>query len=180
MSNGSFASINQNVKYLSEPNYAVLIRFADFSNGFDENKFVFIDEHAYNFLAKSKLNGGEIIISNVGSCGKLFRCPVLAKYKMSLAPNTIVVKTIDNSFYYYWFASQRGQRDIEKITSKSAMPKFNKTAFRELLVPLLSRNEREQIVEKLAAFEALIANVESEIINRTKQYEYYREQLLSF
>ena len=51
VSNGSFASLRENVKYKTEPDYAVLVRYADYSNHFDESKFVFIDEHAYNFLS---------------------------------------------------------------------------------------------------------------------------------
>ena len=36
VSNGSFASLRENVKYYNSPNYAVLVRLADASNGFDK------------------------------------------------------------------------------------------------------------------------------------------------
>ena len=106
VANGSFASLAQNVKYKETEDYAVLIRLVDFNNNFKDN-FVFIDEHAYNFLNKSSLYGGEIIISNVGAnVGTVFKCPHL-KYKMSLAPNSITVKLKgNNDFYYYWFKSR--------------------------------------------------------------------------
>lgn len=55
VANGSFATLRENVSYLNEEGYAILVRLADFTNGFDSSKFVYIDEHAYNFLAKSKL-----------------------------------------------------------------------------------------------------------------------------
>ena len=89
VANGSFKSIANNVSYKKEKDYAVLLRTVDYSNSFDENKFIYIDEHAYKFLEKSKLFGGEIIINNIGAgVGTTFLCPYL-NMPMSLAPNTI-------------------------------------------------------------------------------------------
>ena len=89
VANGSFASLAENVTYKDEEDVAVLIRLVDYNNNF-QGKFVFVDEHAYEFLGKSKLFGDEIIISNVGAnVGTVFRCPKL-QYKMSLAANSII------------------------------------------------------------------------------------------
>ena len=177
VSNGSFASLRENVQYKSEPDYAILVRFADYSNGFDTSKFVYIDEHAYHFLSKSYLEGGEIIMSNVGSCGLLFRCPKLDK-KMSLAPNSILIKSEFIDYLYYWLGGNVGQEEIRKITSKSAMPKFNKTEFKKIQVPIPSHSEQNRIVGILDTFTASIDNLKEQIAQRRKQYEYYRDQLL--
>ena len=145
VANGSFAALAENVKYKSEEDVAVLIRLVDFNNGF-KGDFVFIDQQAYEFLGKSKLFGEEIIISNVGAnVGTVFKCPKL-KYKMSLAPNSIMVKFKgDNDFYYYWFKSKQGQRMLQSIVTGSAQPKFNKTNFKELLVPVPPIDEQKRI-----------------------------------
>ena len=136
VANGSFASLAQNVQYKEEPDVAILIRLVDYNNNF-KGDFVYIDEHAYEFLSKSKLYGGEIIISNVGAnVGTVFRCPTLT-LKMSLAPNSIMLRTkgIDD-FYYYWFKSPVGQHAIASIVTGSAQPKFNKTTFKKIVVPV--------------------------------------------
>jgi type I restriction enzyme S subunit len=177
VSNGSFASLRENVQYKNEPDYAILVRVADYSCGFDASKFVYIDEHAYNFLAKSSLDGGEIIMSNVGSCGLLFRCPKLDR-KMSLAPNAILIKSDYIDFLYYWLGSNTGQEEIKKITSKSAMPKFNKTEFKKINIPIPSLEEQTRIVGILDTFTSAIDNLKEQIAQRRKQYEYYRDQLL--
>lgn len=150
VANGSFASLAQNVKYKSTPDYAVLIRLTDNNNGFNGN-FVYIDKHAYEFLAKSKLFGGEIIISNVGAnVGTVFRCPFLDT-NMSLAPNAIMLKTQGNdNFYYYWFLSRNGQHSLKSIVTGSAQPKFNKTNFRDLLVPVPPRAVQNKIADYLS------------------------------
>lgn len=136
VANGSFASLAENVEYKDDPDYAVLIRLTDYNNDFN-GKFVYINQSAYEFLGKSKLFGGEIIISNVGAnVGTVFRCPQLDT-KMSLAPNAIMLKTKgDDDFYYYWFSSRNGQHSLKSIVTGSAQPKFNKTNFRDLLVPV--------------------------------------------
>lgn len=153
VANGSFASLAEHVHYKNTEDFAVLIRLVDYNNNFSGN-FVFIDEHAYNFLNKSKLYGGEIIISNVGAnVGTVFRCPYL-KYKMSLAPNAIMVKFKgDNNFYYYWLSSYYGQSMLKSIVTGSAQPKFNKTNFKEILVPIPPFEVQKKIAGVLGALD---------------------------
>ncbi len=153
VANGSFKSLADNVKYNSCEKYAVLIRLTDYHNDFNGD-FVYIDENAYNFLNKSTVYGGEIIISNVGAnTGTVFLAPHLNK-KMSLGPNSIMVKTNgDDNFYYYWFKSYIGQATIQSIITGSAQPKFNKTNFRNLLIPVPKLEEQKNISEFLLSFD---------------------------
>lgn len=98
VANGSFASLRENVKYKNEPDYAILVRTVDLSRDFEGEK-IYIDQKAYDFLSKSSLQGGEIIINNIGAgVGCTFRCPHL-NTKMSLGPNSIMVKTSNNDFF---------------------------------------------------------------------------------
>ena len=149
VANGSFASLAENVTYKDEEDVAVLIRLVDYNNDF-QGKFVFIDEHAYQFLGKSKLFGGEIIISNVGAnVGTVFRCPQLA-YKMSLAPNSVMVKFKGNDdFYFHWLRGFNGQQMLKSIVTGSAQPKFNKTNFKEMLAPVPPIGEQNKIASIL-------------------------------
>jgi len=153
VANGSFASLKENVTYFEDPNYAVLIRLTDYNRGFD-GQFVYIDEHAYNFLSKTQLFGGEIIISNVGAnVGTVFKVPYLRK-KMNLGPNSIMVKTKGNDdFYFYWFSSPNGQESIKSILSGSAQPKFNKTSFRNLELPIPPYKEQKVIAHILSTLD---------------------------
>ena len=165
VANGSFASLKENVTYFEDPNYAVLIRLTDYNRGFD-GQFVYIDEHAYNFLSKTQLFGGEIIISNVGAnVGTVFKVPYLRK-KMNLGPNSIMVKTKGNDdFYFYWFSSPNGQESIKSILSGSAQPKFNKTSFRNLELPIPPYKEQNAIAHILSTLDDKI-EVNNEI-NKT-------------
>lgn len=168
VANGSFASLAANVSYKDDKDVAVLIRLVDYNNNFQGN-FVYIDDHAYNFLSKSKLYGGEIIISNVGAnVGTVFRCPTLP-YKMSLAPNSIMVKFNENNdFYFHWLKSRNGQQMIKSIVTGSAQPKFNKTNFRQMLVPVPPIEEQNRI--------AAILNAIDDKINKNRQINDNLEQ----
>ena len=48
------------------------------------------------------------------------------------------------------------------------------------LVPIPSLPEQQRIVSILDTFEASIANLEQQLVQREKQYEYYRNKLLTF
>ena len=50
----------------------------------------------------------------------------------------------------------------------------------EILIPIPPLAIQQSIVEKLDAFESLISSLKEEIALRQKQYEYYREKLLTF
>jgi type I restriction enzyme S subunit len=158
VANGSFASLAQNVNYKEDEDFAVLIRLTDFNNDF-KGKFVYVDENAYNFLKKSKLKGGEIIIANVGAnAGQVFRAPFLTK-PMTLGPNSIMLKTkYDDTFYYYWLKSNNGQEALKSIITGSAQPKFNKTEFRKLLVPLPPITKQIKISSILSCIDDKIEN----------------------
>ena len=168
VANGSFASLAENVKYKDEEDEAILIRLVDYNNDF-QGKFVFIDEHAYNFLAKTKLFGNEIIISNVGAnVGTVFRCPYL-KHKMSLGPNSIMVKFKENDdFYFHWLRGYNGQQMLKTIVTGSAQPKFNKTNFKEMLVPVPPLEEQIKIAKILNGIDEKI-EINKKINNNLEQ-----------
>lgn len=135
VANGSFATLKANVKVYQEPNYAYFIRNTDLKSGTFE---VYVDEHSYNFLSKSRLFGGEIIISNVGDVGSVFLCPTLDA-PMTLGNNIIMLKPGKENLRYYlyiWFKWSLGQGLIQGIRSGSVQPKFNKTDFKALPVIL--------------------------------------------
>lgn len=143
VANGSFAALKANVNLYQAPNYAYFIRNTDLKSG---SFGVFVDKHSYEFLSKSTLYGGEIIISNVGDVGSVFLCPKLGG-RMTLGNNIIMLRPKDDHLRYYlyiWFKYLQGQALVQGIKGGSAQPKFNKTDFKNtsVLIPpkdILSR-----------------------------------------
>lgn len=62
--------------------------------------------------------------------------------------------------------------------------KFNKTDFEKLIIPIPPLEEQTRIVQILDRFDKLCNDISeglpAEIEARRKQYEYYRDKLLSF
>ena len=158
VANGSFASLKENVQLYQERNYAYFIRNTDLKAGTFE---VFVDEHSYNFLAKSRLFGGEIIISNVGDVGSVFLCPKLDA-PMTLGNNIIMLKPSQDELRYYlyiWFKWSMGQGLMQGIKGGSAQPKFNKTDFKSLPVILPPQDILHRFHETVRPmFEAIDGN----------------------
>ena len=61
VANGSFASLKANVRTYKEKNYALFVRTVDFANNF-KGDLSYIDKESYDFLEKSKLYGGELML----------------------------------------------------------------------------------------------------------------------
>ena len=150
VASGSFASLAENVEYLDEPDYAMLVRTADVSNKGYSPKPVYINKHAYDYLHNSNLYGGEILLPNIGaSVGDVYLVPILYE-RMSLAPNAIMMKTkYHDKFYYYYFLSKPGRLSIEDIAQSTAQAKFNKTDFKQIRVVLPPDDEQREIAAYL-------------------------------
>lgn len=174
VANGSFKTLADNVKYLSEETENILIRLTDYNNGYS-GEFVYIDNTAYEFLSKSKLEGDEVIISNVGAnVGTVFRCPRL-DIRMSLAPNSIMIKSkMYEHYLFYHFCSPVGQQQLSSIVTGSAQPKFNKTNFRSLEILLPSSEEVEWFNNFVQPIYDEICNHEAE----NRRLEQMRDVLL--
>lgn len=168
VANGSFASLSENVDYKDEEDYAILLRLVDNSNKF-KGPFVYIDRNAYNFLSKTKLNPGDIILSNIGArLGTVFRVPNLNK-PMNLGPNAILIRAKKSDDYiYYWLESEFGQKIIKSITTVTAQPKFNKTDLRNSLIPLPPLPEQQRIADILSSVDTAIEKTVA-IIDKTKE-----------
>ena len=150
VASGSFAEIRNNVSYLSEPDYAMLIRTADLSNKNTSTNKVYINKHSYNFLKNSNLFGGEVILPNIGSVGDVYIMPENLYEHMSLAPNSIMLKTkYSNRYFYYYFFSKSGKDSLILLGASSVQAKFNKTELRALKTIVPSINEQEHIVSYL-------------------------------
>lgn len=169
VANGSFATLKQNTTTYQQEEYAIFVRTVDLSSNF-KGTLSYIDEKSYNWLSKSKLYGGELILPNIGgSIGKSFIMPKLDK-PMSLAPNSIMMKfsyDILNEFFSYIIQSPYGQKML--ITSKggTATPKFSKTDLRNMVIPITSIEEINRIIKKL-----------NQIMPLIDEYEKFENQLV--
>ena len=67
--NKYYEILKENVTLSDQEDYSVMIRATNFEKNDFSKDMKYIDEHAYNFLSKTKLHGGEILIGKIGKIG---------------------------------------------------------------------------------------------------------------
>ncbi len=70
--------------------------------------------------------------------------------------------------------------DLSPWINGAAQPKLNQANLNIIEIPIPPLSEQQRIVSILDTFEASIANLEAQLAERQKQYEYYGNKLLSF
>mgnify|MGYP002575306695 CR=1 FL=1 len=158
VASGSFAALKENVLITNEENYAIMVKTADFSNGFTK-ALTYTDKRGYDFLKNSNLFGGELILSNIGSIGKVFKVPYLDR-PMTLASNTVMIKTATpelTDYLYYYFLSPAGYKSLLSISSGTSMLKFNKTELKKLEIPIPDIDKQRRIIAVMDKVSNLIS-----------------------
>jgi type I restriction enzyme S subunit len=87
---------------------------------------------------------------------------------------------LDKKFMFYWLQSENMRKQAFSHLHGATMAHLTKALMESLNVPLLPLSGQQRIVSILDTFEANISNLEAQLAQRQKQYEYYRNQLLTF
>lgn len=146
--NGSFASLAENVNYLTS-GYSRLVRLTDLRVDF-KNDGVYVDEHAHIFLKKSELFGGEILLANVGAYAGYVTLMPFLKGVFTLGPNMFLIRINQNpSYFSYMLNSENVSSQLKNIALSSAQPKLNKDDVKQLQIVLPPKEEQELIVQHI-------------------------------
>ncbi len=144
-SNGSYKTLDSSVTMYDEPNYAWMVRTTDLESK-DMTAIKYIDENAYELLAKSKIFGGEIIMNKIGSAGKVYLMPEI-DMPASLGRNAFMFRydeRINVKFLYYLLTSEYGQREIHQYVRGAVTKTITKNDVRAVLIivpPIKLQNE---------------------------------------
>lgn len=83
-------------------------------------------------------------------------------------------------FCAYCFGSYKVRHSIVKYSTFTTRALTNGPSLSKISIPVPPLSEQQQIVDILDKFEASIQNLEAQLAEREKQYEYYRNKLLTF
>jgi len=154
--NGSYQILKQYVELKETEDFAWMVRSTDFENNF-ENEFRFIDENAYNFLSKSKVFGGEIIMSKIGNAGNVYLMPRIDR-PCSLAMNLFLIrlneKKASTEFVFQYLKSYSGEFQIKSRLQGATTKTITKDNVRSIIIPLPKLKEQQTIVRQLDALRA--------------------------
>ena len=155
-------------------------------NGSDYKKFnignipVYGSGGIINYIDIYIYDKESVLIPRKGSIGNLFYVD-----KPFWTVDTIFYTVIDKDVvipkYLYYYLSKM---NLEKLNTAGGVPSLTQTVLNKILISLPSLEEQERIVDILDRFDKLCNDISeglpAEIEARQKQYEYYREKLLTF
>ena len=109
----------------------------------------------------------------------------LGEEKIVTGGHTAILKHNQNSkFLAYYFQTEAFHNQKRKLATGTKVIDVTATKLEEILIPLPSLEEQQRIVNILDRFDKLCNDISeglpAEIEARQKQYEYYREKLLTF
>lgn len=123
---------------------------------------------------------GDILIGNIR--------PYLRKIWLSdreggTNGDVVVIRSNDMflpKYVYYCLASEKFFLYYNQALKDGKMPRGEKKRVLLYVIPLIEKEAQSRIVSILDTFEASISNLEDQLSLREKQYEYYRNKLLTF
>ena len=149
--------------------------FFDFS---EENNKYWVSSHG---LEKYLLEANDIIVSMDGSLvGRSFCYLKKEHLPLLLVQRVARIRTKENYKYVYHNLTMRFPDYVDKKKTAGAIPHISMKDINSFVIPVPSLDEQSRIVSILDTFEASIANMEAQMKEREKQYEYYRNKLLTF
>lgn len=136
---------------------------------------------------RSKLRTGDVLFSGTGTIGNtaLIECaPSNWNIKEGVYALTPNIKKIISKFLLYILKTTYVLSQINNYSAGSTVVSISMANFKRVIIPVPSLEEQARIVSTLDKFDALVNDLSSglpaEIAARRKQYEYYRDRLLTF
>jgi len=161
--NGSYEVLKQNVDLKDTEDYAWMVRSTDFENNFFNSKR-FISKQAYEFLTKSRIFGGELIMSKIGNAGKVYLMPDISS-PCSLAMNLFLIrlneKKVTHKYIYHYLKTCGGKAQIQSRLKGVATQTITKDNVRSLQIPICSHDKQVLIVSSLEEVSVEIQRLES-------------------
>ena len=89
---------------------------------------------------------------------------------------------VDNKYLFYWLVNNSDY--FKRNVRKASIPRLSKTAIENMKIKIPSHIRQKETITILDKFYKLCNDISdgipSEIEARQKQYEYYRDKLLTF
>ena len=135
-----------------------------------------------------QIHKDDILITKDGTLGKVAYLENEPDKLATLNSGVFRIKIIDDEvmprYIYHYFNSKIFRDFIESVKTGSTIPHLTQEKLVTLNIPIPNVNEQKRIVNILDKFDnltrSLTIGLPAEIELRRKQYEYYRNKLLSF
>ena len=131
-----------------------------------------------------QLSAGDFILSNSMSYGRPYILKIDGAIHDGWASLSEISSSILSDYLFYFLSSSKVQMYWEGKINSGSVSNLNADIIKALPIPIPPLSEQRRIVDILDRFDTLTNSISEglpkEIALRRKQYEYYRDALLSF
>lgn len=149
----------------------------------DDIKYINMNEEAQ----KSLLKKGDLVMARTGATfGKTLYFDddvpsVYASFLIKIIPDNTKLL---NKYYWHFTKTQLYWSQANKLVTNGGQPQFNTPALKKIRIPIPTIDEQHKVVDILDRLDKICNDISeglpAEIEARQKQYEYYRDKLLTF
>ena len=165
-----------------------IVRISDVQKGTMSDKDLkYYPESAANEIERYKLNAGDLVMSLSGSVG---RVAMLTEADLPAALNQRVAcirpstPRVITRYLFHYLNTNRFEQEAIASTSGGTVKNLSSRWLKEIFIPLPTIEVQQRVVSVLDQFDALVNDLNvglpAELVARRNQYEYYRDQLLTF
>lgn len=172
----------------SENGNIIALRGLNVKNGrLDLHDVKYVDKSDFSKLERSKLHIGDMLFTYVGTVGQVAIVDEEDKYY--LAPKVALIRCnkevlLPQYMKYYFQTTRFWDKQIRRLLQSSSMQNIPMEKIRKFEIAVPPLDVQNRIVNVLDNFEKICSDLNiglpAEIEARQKQYEYYRDKLLTF
>lgn len=156
-SNGSYESLKNNVELKSEKSYAVMIRTLNFERNDFADDLIYVDENAYEHLAKSKVLPDDILTNKIANPGSIYIMPDL-ECPVTCGMNLFLIRfSSEVNQRYMYYCMKNSESYIKGLAHGTTTKTITKDDVRD--IKLLIHNdvdEQRRISEVLTSLDKKI------------------------
>lgn len=172
-----FTTEKEGVRYLKGTNI---------HNGvISDNDYCYITREFHEKHIKSELKNNDILMVQSGHVGE---CAVVDKQYIGSNCHALIIMSnngkCSSKYVVHYFHTIKGKRQLSKITTGGTIKHILASDIKKVKIPFPTVEKQKAIVETLDKLEIYYNSIQlcllDEIKSRQKQYEFYRDKLLTF
>lgn len=172
-----FTTEKEGVRYLKGTNI---------HNGvISDNDYCYITREFHEKHIKSELKNNDILMVQSGHVGE---CAVVDKQYIGSNCHALIIMSnngkCSSKYVVHYFHTIKGKRQLSKITTGGTIKHILASDIKKVKIPFPTVEKQKAIVETLDKLEIYYNNIQlcllDELESRQKQYEFYRDKLLTF
>ena len=173
-SNGANKVVVNHLDMKDEEDYAIMVRFTNFTKNDFKNDVKYVSKDAYDFFKKSQIFGGELIVCKIGSAGQNYVMPYLNR-PVSLGLNQIMIRikdTILMPYLYQYLHTDYGEFLISGCINGAVTKTITKTELKKIPILLPPMEFQQRFAEFVGQVDKSRFDIKKSIIELEREVVY--------